>query len=339
MNEKPLNLKFPSQTTVKGKSILYDKNFRKEHDVVLACNDVKSFVKDVPDESVMLVVTSPPYNIGKPYEERIEFKEYLKWQKGVIEECVRILAPRGSICWEVGNYIENGEVFPLDVYFYRILKNLKFKLRGKQTKLKMRNKIIWRFGHGLHAQMRFSGRYETILWFTKSDDYIFNLDEVRVQQKYPGKRAYKEPNKGKPTSNPLGKNPSDIWDIITQDWNEEIWNIPNVKSNHVEKTVHPCQFPVELVERLVLALTKEHHTVLDPFAGVGSSIIAAILHNRKAIGVDKEKMYTDIAHKRIIEALGGTLRKRPLGKPVYKPRGTEKVARVPAEWINKSLDS
>ena len=291
--------------------------------MVLACNDVIPFVKDVPDESVMLVVTSPPYNIGKPYEKRLEFKEYLRWQKEVIKNCVRILDSKGSICWEVGNYVEDKEVFPLDVYFYRIF---------KEYGLRLRNRIIWRFGHGLHARMRFSGRYETILWFTKSDEYIFNLDDVRVRQKYPGKRAYKGPNKGKPSSRRIGKNPSDIWDVIARDWNVEVWDIPNVKCNHPEKTIHPCQFPIELVERLVKALSNEGDVVFDPFVGVGSSLIAAVLHNRKAIGVDKEKMYTDIAYERIVKALNGTLRKRSLGKPIYKPKGHEKVVTPPPEW-------
>lgn len=196
---------------------------------------------------------------------------------------------------------------------------------------------MWHFGHGLHAKKRFSGRYETILWFTKSEDYVFNLDAVRVPQKYPGKRAYKGPNKGKPSSHPLGKNPSDVWEILLRDWEREIWEIPNVKCRHPEKTIHPSQFPIELVERLVLALTDEGDVVFDPFVGVGSAIIAAILQNRKGVGVDKEKVYTDIAYKRITEALQGTLRKRPLGKPIYRPKGTEKVARPPPEWEMKNL--
>jgi len=320
---------FPSDVELNGKKLLYDETFKEGYNAVLGLNDVVEFVKAIPDETVMLVVTSPPYNIGKPYEDRLELKDYLDWQKDIIEECIRILDPRGSICWEVGNYIEDKEVFPLDLYFYRILKDFGLKLR---------NRIIWRIGHGLHARMRFSGRYETILWFTKSDDYIFNLDAVRIPQKYPGKRAYKGPNNGKLTCNPLGKNPSNIWDVLVRDWDREIWDIPNVKASHQERTIHPCQFPIELVERLVLALTNEHDNIFDPFVGVGSSIIAAILHNRNGIGVEKEKKYADISYRRIIDAIKGDLRKRPLGKPVYKPKG-EKVARVPPEWVNNKLES
>jgi adenine-specific DNA-methyltransferase len=316
------------ESVVNGKRILYDTQFKQGYDVILSCNDVLEFLKDVPENTATLIVTSPPYNIGKAYEERTEFRKYLEWQKEVVKRCVEILRPNGSICWEIGNYVEEKEVFPLDVFFYHI-----FKSQG----LKLRNRIVWHFGHGLHASQRFSGRYETILWFTKSDDYIFNLDAVRVPQKYKGKRGYKGRNKGKPTSNPLGKNPSDIWEIMLEDWEKEIWDIPNVKSNHPEKTIHPSQFPIELVERLVLALTNENDTVFDPFVGVGSSLIASVLHNRKGIGVDKEKDYTDLAYDRIIKAIEGTLRKRPLGKPIWKPKGNEKVARPPPEWEMRNL--
>src|SRR5699024_2513972 len=107
---------------------------------------------------------------------------------------------------------------------------------------------------------------------------------------------YKGANAGKLSSNPLGKNPGDVWIF------------PNVKSNHVEKTSHPCQFPVELVERLVLSLTEEGDSVLDPYMGVGSSVIAAIKHGRVGYGCDIEKEYVDIAHDRIKQFHEGTLR-------------------------------
>lgn len=293
-------------------------------DVLISCNDVLDFLKTVPDESVQLVVSSPPYDIGKPYEQRIELSEYLNWQYKVLKECLRVLKDTGSLCWEVGNHVSQGEVYPLDIFFYELIK--------ERLGLKLRNRIIWYFEHGLHSRKRFSGRYETILWFTKTDAYLFNLDPVRVPQKYPGKRYYKGPKKGKPSANPLGKNPGDIWGIVIEDWERLIWDIPNVKSNHPEKTIHPCQFPIELVERLVLALTNPSDVVLDPFMGVGSALIAAVVHSRRAIGVDKEEQYVQIAHERVKQAINGTLRRRPLGKPKYQPKGTEKLTQVPEEW-------
>jgi len=276
------------------------------------------------DNKFDLIITSPPYNVGKEYEVKISIEKYLKTQEAIIEQLVRVLSERGSICWQVGNYVEKGEIFPLDIYYYQIF---------KQFKLKLRNRIIWHFGHGLHASKRFSGRYETILWFTKSDDYIFNLDEVRVPSKYPGKLHFKGPKKGQPSGNPMGKNPSDIWEIIINDWENELWNIPNVKSNHPEKTIHQCQFPIELVERCILALTNENSWVLDPFSGVGSTIIAALKNNRNAIGIDKEKKYCSIANERIEKLKKGELKIRPINKPIHVPSKTDKVAQIPLEWL------
>src|SRR5579883_2317913 len=291
--------------------------------ITLHHGDAQTFLKTIPDEAISLVVTSPPYNIGKVYERKQDITAYLSEQKTVIRELVRILDQHGSICWQTGNYVDNGEVFPLDIFYYDI-----FKEHG----LKLRNRIIWHFEHGLHASKRFSGRYETILWITKSDDYTFNLDPVRIPSKYPGKRHFKGPNKGQPSGNPLGKNPSDLWEFLLEEWETCIWEIPNVKANHIEKTNHPCQFPVELVERCVLALTKESDRVLDPYCGVGSTIIGALMHARRAIGVDKEKEYLAISTNRIYQLYNGTLKTRPLGRPVHVPSGREKVSQVPLEW-------
>ncbi len=176
------DFELPQEIEIKGKMVYYGRRFNPNYDVCLVHGDVLDFLREVPNNFATLIVTSPPYNIGKPYENKKEFREYLQWQEEVVKECIRILRNDGSICWEVGNYVENREVFPLDIYFYPIFKKLGLKLR---------NRIIWHFEHGLHAKTRFSGRYEVILWFTKSDKYVFNLDAVRVPQKYPGKRAYK----------------------------------------------------------------------------------------------------------------------------------------------------
>jgi adenine-specific DNA-methyltransferase len=264
------------------------------------CLDLLSLI---PSEFVQLIVTSPPYNIGKEYENRLVLDDYLAQQREVIEKCTRVLKSTGSICWQIGNYIENGAIIPLDILLYPIFSSLGLKLR---------NRIIWHFGHGLHASKRFSGRYEVILWFTKTDKYTFNLDPIRVPQKYPNKKYFKGPNIGELSGNPLGKNPSDIWEI------------PNVKSNHVEKTIHPCQFPVELIERLILSMTDENDWVLDPFMGVGSTAIAAMMHKRKAIGAEIKPEYNAITKKRIALAEKGELRIRPMERPVYDPNGNAK---------------
>lgn len=299
------------------------KSFDQNAEIVISNGDCVKILSKVPDETVKLVITSPPYNIGKEYEKSASLDNYLESLRPAIEQIVRVLSQEGSICWQVGNYVNNGEVFPLDIYFYGLL---------KEYGLKLRNRIVWHFAHGLHASKRFSGRYETLLWFTKGDEYTFNLDLVRVPSKYPGKTHFKGDKKGLPSGNPLGKNPSDVWQIVTQDWETCLWEIPNVKANHPEKTLHPCQFPIELVERCVLALTGENDWILDPFSGVGSALLAALKNNRRAFGCEKESEYVEIAKQRIKDLYSGKLGYRSLGKPIHQPTGREKVARLPLEW-------
>jgi DNA modification methylase len=279
-----------------------------------------------PDKKFDLVITSPPYNVGKEYETQTSIEAYLKEQEAIIKEIVRVTSDKGSICWQVGNFVDgNKEIFPLDIFYYSI-----FKKHG----LKLRNRIVWHFGHGLHTKMRFSGRYEVILWFTKGDEYIFNLDDVRVNAKYPGKRHFKGPNKGKLSGNPNGKNPSDVWKIVLEDWEREIWDIPNVKANHKEKTEHPCQYPIELVERCILALTNPDSEILDPFAGVGSTLLAAQKNNRKAVGIEKYKKYIDIGKERLKLLSQDKLKMREIDQPIYD-HTKSKLSMVPKEFKYK----
>lgn len=246
-------------------------------------------------------MTSPPYNVGKDYERRVSFEEYQARQKPVIAECVRVLKPGGSICWQVGSHT-NGhrQVIPLDIALHPLF-------AGHEC-LRLRNRIIWHFEHGLNCRHRFSGRHETILWYTKGVRYTFNLDAVRVPQKYPGKKSYRGPRHGEYSCHPLGKNPGDVWVF------------PNVKGNHIEKTSHPCQFPIELPERFIRALTRKGDLVLDPYLGVGTTAVAAIMHGRRAAGADLLGKYIDIARQRITDAARGRLRYRPFGKPIYVPK-------------------
>lgn len=289
----------PGQTTLDSKKpVEISDKFSLDEEVVLYEGDVRDLLSSLPDESVQLVVTSPPYNLGKEYEERTSLSDYREFHREVVNELVRVLKPEGSICWEIGNYVDDGEILPLDYIFHDLMSS---------HDLQLRNRIIWRFRHGLHCSKRFSGRHEVILWYTKSDDYVFNLDPVRAPQRYPNKKHYKGPNKGEESCHPLGKNPGDVWDI------------PNVKHGHPEKTDHPCQFPVELVERLVLALADEGDRVLDPFAGVGTTNVAAIKRDRKSIGAETEPEYAEIARERIRKMAMGELDVRPMHMPVREP--------------------
>lgn len=151
------------------------------------------------------------------------------------------------------------------------------------------------------------------MWFTKSDNYVFNLDPVRVPQKYPNKKYFKGPKAGKLSCNPLGKNPGDVWII------------PNVKSNHPEKTEHPCQFPVELIERLILSMTNEEDWVMDPFMGVATTAVAAVLHKRKAAGAELLKKYIDKGRERVKLAAEGKLDIRPMNRPIYDPNNPQRI--------------
>jgi adenine-specific DNA-methyltransferase len=294
--------------------------FTTQSDVTLYQGDRLTLLDQIrkSGSKAQLIVTSPPYNIGKEYEEPVELDTYIKNQTETIAACLDILSPSGSICWQVGHYIEgsgkNKEAFPLDLVLYPIFK--KFGLR-------LRNRIVWHFGHGLHESFRFTGRHETVLWFTNAtSDYTFNLDPIRIPQKYPGKRAFRGPNKGQLTGNPNGKNPSDVWDM------------PNVKANHIEKTEHPCQFPVALVERILLATTNIGDLVVDPYMGVGSAAVASVIHGRKSAGADISEKYLSIAKERIVSASNGTLKTRPLDKPVYEPDENSSLVKIPVEWLN-----
>lgn len=244
----------------------------------LHLGDCLPYLRSLPSESVDLVVSSPPYNIGKEYETRRALAVYLAEQTEVLAECARVLKRTGSLFWQVGSYSNKGSLIPLDVRFFPILEDLE---------LIPRNRIAWIRQHGLHARNKYSARYETILWFTKSDEYVFALDDVRVPQKYQNKKSWRGENKGKLTSNPLGKNPGDVW--IFQ----------NVKHNHEEQTVHPAQFPEDMIARIILSTTLDGGTVLDPYMGTGTVAVAARDLGRRFLGAEIDEGYFSVAQRRL----------------------------------------
>lgn len=293
--------------------------FSPKNAVTIRNGDCLNFLRTIPAGSAQLIVTSPPYNVGKSYERSQSLAEYLDFQTRVITECVRILAEGGSICWQVGHHVNgHNQVIPLDILLHPL-----FNEHERTAGIRLRNRIVWHFGHGLHCKRRFSGRHETILWYTKGDNYMFNLDAVRVPQKYPGKRAYKGPNRGKYSCNALGKNPGDVWIF------------PNVKAKHVEKTAHPCQFPIELAERFILALTGEGDLVVDPYLGSGTTAVSAILLKRRAAGAELKADYFHIAYERVRLAQKGRVPRRPFARSVYEPQPNTPLTIVPAEFRRK----
>ena len=216
------------------------------------------------------IVSSPPYNLGKAYESKRALEIYIEEQKCVLQECSRILKRTGSIFWQVGAFALNGMLIPLDVRFFPILESLG---------LIPRNRIVWARQHGLHASKKFSCRYETILWFTKSDDWIFDLDAIRVPQKYQNKKFHRGDKHGELSCNPDGKNPGDIW------------LFRNVKHNHEEQTIHPCQFPEDMISRIVLATTTKGDVVFDPYMGTGTVAVVARDHGRHFMGAESDPAY------------------------------------------------
>ncbi|MGU9805060.1 UNVERIFIED_CONTAM: site-specific DNA-methyltransferase [Pseudomonas sp. CM11] len=240
--------------------------------------DCLKLLRSLPDESVDLVVSSPPYNIGKAYEAKRELEHYLDDQRAVLKECHRVLKPTGSIFWQVGSFSHKGTLVPLDVKFFPILEDLG---------MLPRNRIMWVRQHGLHAKKKFSARHESILWFTKSEDFLFDLDAVRVPQKWQNKKSHRGDNKGELSCNPEGKNPGDVW--VFQ----------NVKHNHEEQTIHPAQFPEGMIARIVLATTSKDGVVLDPYMGTGTTAVVARDHGRRYLGAELDEGYHAVALRRL----------------------------------------
>jgi len=271
-----------------------------------SCTDL---LKQIPDEVIHLSVTSPPYFMGKKYDRSRKIDEFVEFHSDIVPEIIRVTKIGGSICWQVGYHIKGGVITPLDYHIHRIF--------NRYENIYLRNRIIWTYGHGLHSKRRFSGRHEIVLWYTKGKDYYFDLDSVRIPQKYPGKKHYRGEKKGLYSCNPLGKNPSDVW------------NIPNVKAKHVEKTEHPCQFPIALAQMAIRSLSPKNGIVLDPFIGAGTTAIASIIEGRRFVGSELEKDYYEIAKERIYDALNGRIKFRSFDKPIFKPSQNLAVTQNP----------
>jgi adenine-specific DNA-methyltransferase len=279
---------------------------------VLFVGDCMNLIRRIPDESIDLTITSPPYCMGKEYEKSRSVDDFIAIHKAVLPEIARITRKGGSICWQVGYHVANQSAYPLDYAVFSILNEIKG--------ITLRNRVIWTFGFGMHQTTRLSGRHETVLWFTKGTDYYFELDAVRSPQKYPGKRRYKGPRKGEYSCNPKGKNPGDVWEI------------PNVKAAHVEKLNHPCQFPVGLADRFVRGMCPTDGVVFDPYAGSASTGVAAIMNGRRFLGAEINEAYEQMARERLVAAYEGSALVRPTERPIYVPNPNDIVAQRPKHF-------
>lgn len=192
-------------------------------------------LKKLPDNSVDLIITDPPYNLNKDYEttkDNLEFEEYIDFSRNWLNECKRILKSTGTIYVFMGmRYI---------AYIYAILE--------KELQLNFCSWITWHYTQGIGKTKGFSSRHDDILMFTvDKKNYTFNLDAIRVPQKY-----YRRIN------NMRGANPGNVWEFSHMHFcNDNRFN-------------HPTQKPEGLYERMVLASSNENDTVLDPFLGSGT---------------------------------------------------------------------
>lgn len=231
----------------------------------IICGDAISVMRDFPDDIVDLVIADPPYNLGKDYGNNKDLKawsEYESFTRDWLNEAIRIIKPTGSL------YVFMG---------VRFISSL-FCMLEDDFKLIFNGWITWHYTQGMGRKRGFSPRHEDILYFTKSENFTFNLDDVRVPQKYFRKR-----------NNMNGANPGDVWQFS------------HVHYCSDEREEHPTQKPEALMERIILASSDEGDLVLDPFVGSGTTCRVANVLNRKWIGIDLNPEYVQMSERRLLQ--------------------------------------
>lgn len=238
-------------------------------DLKLIAGDAVQQMQDIRSGSVDLIIADPPYNLGKNYQNNIDkktFDEYLVFSKEWLTEASRVLKPHGTI------YVFMG--FRFISYLYDILE--------RDLKLHFHAWIVWHYTQGMGKTKGFSPRHDDILMFTKSSSFTFNLDDIRVPQKY-----YRQRN------NMRGANPGDVWEFS------------HVHYSNPNRQDHPTQKPEGLVERMVLASSNEGDLVLDPFSGSGTTVRVCQQTNRNAIGIEINPEYIEMTKRRLSEPFYG----------------------------------
>ncbi len=232
----------------------------------------------IKDESVDLIVTSPPYGLFKKYgkySDHFDIDSWTEMMKDFGKNSLRILKPHGSIFLNISPIPEpkNKEIFPLGAYAYFALKSSGYALR---------NQIIWHFNNMQNCTNRLSGRWETILWFVKDiKNYKFNLDEIRLP--YITKKDKRLTG--------TGRNPTDVW------YFDRVNNMTKNKLN----LNHPTVYPDQLIERILKMSTDKHDLVLDPFVGSGTTMKVAKNMERNSIGIEIDPKYEELVRRRFYE--------------------------------------
>ncbi|HCE1391081.1 TPA: site-specific DNA-methyltransferase [Vibrio parahaemolyticus] len=265
----------------KAKLILGAPAFEADGVLIYKMDCVEGMQK-LSDGLVDLTITSPPYNIGKEYEEISVLDNYLSWCTEWLNEIYRITKCDGSFWLNVGYFEVKDKGLAVPISY----------LLWDKSQFYMLQEVVWNYAAGVACKKRFSPRNEKLLWYVKNPKkYTFNLDEVRDPNvKYPNQKK-----NGKLRCNPLGKNPSDVWQIA------KVTSGKNRSS--VERTPHPAQFPIEMVERMLKSSSNEGDLILDPFMGSGSTAECALRNNRYVIGFELEDKYIGYARDRITNYL------------------------------------
>lgn len=262
---------------IKAKKILGTPAYENEG-VAIYRQDCIEGMKALPEKIANLTVTSPPYNIGKEYESLIETSDYIEWCVRWMKEIYRVTADDGAFWLNVGYFEVKNKGLAVPIPY----------LLWDKTEFYLLQEVIWNYAAGVACKSRFSPRNEKLLWYVKNQQqYTFNLDDVRDPNvKYPNQKK-----NGKLKCNPLGKNPSDVWQIA------KVTSGANRSSK--ERTPHPAQFPTEMIERIIKSSSNQGDLVIDPFMGSGSTAVAAIENGRNVIGFEIEDKYVKIIAERI----------------------------------------
>ena len=255
-----------------------EKPYFENENCMIFCIDCLQAMHYFPKDLVHLTVTSPPYNIGKEYEQVKPLNDYLSWSGQWIKEVHRVTRPNGAFWLNIG-YISvdnKGKAVPLAYFLW------------DKTPFYLIQEIIWNYGAGVAGKTFFSPRNEKLLWYVKDkNNYTFNLDEIRDPNvKYPNQKK-----NGKLKCNPLGKNPTDVWQIA------KVTSGRNRSSK--ERTSHPAQFPEQLIKRIIKGASNNNDIIMDPFLGSGTTAVVALEQGRKFVGFEVEEKYCQLAVERI----------------------------------------
>jgi adenine-specific DNA-methyltransferase len=244
--------------------------------------DCLDLMAALPAGCVDLTVTSPPYNIGKAYEKALPIDEYLDWSERWMAAVHRITRPAGAFWLNLGYvpYPPRGRAVPLPYLLW------------DRTSFYLVQEVVWHYAAGVAARHSFSPRNEKWLWYVRDPAaYTFNLDAVRDPDvKYPNQKK-----NGRLRVNQAGKNPGDVWIIPKVTTGQGM----DGQRASPERTKHPAQFPLAVVDRIIRAASNQSELVLDPFVGSGSALEAAFRADRVGIGFDTSREYLEIAANRL----------------------------------------